>query len=333
MDNLYIQNEYRIIDISKKNISYRRACVFGSIYVGKKVFFLIKNKKIEKGDPLTLAEISGINAAKNISNLLILAHQINIENIFFNIIMDEEHFKINIYCVVIANSKTGVEMEAMCGVAISLLTIYDLTKKLNPFIEIEKIKLLFKDGGENGLVLGSLNDVPTHLRKYFENKNINLNNIKFTIITMSDRAFIGSYKDISGQVIVDFFKLRHAIINDKIIIPDDEAILKSIIINITEKKKPNIIFITGGTGVNVKDITYKALLNLCDKNINGLSELIRLSGSYHSAYSWLSSSFAGVYKNSIILSVPGNPSSVLESLNVLEQILPHILNLTHDKFF
>ncbi|HIH2763416.1 MAG TPA: cyclic pyranopterin monophosphate synthase MoaC [Candidatus Azoamicus sp.] len=125
---MYKQNEYRMIDISKKHNSYRRACVYGSIYVGKKVFFLIKNKKIEKGDPLILAEISGINAAKNISNLLILAHQINIENIFLNIVMDDVNFKIYIYCIVIANSKTGVEMEAMCGVAISLLTIYDLTK-------------------------------------------------------------------------------------------------------------------------------------------------------------------------------------------------------------
>lgn len=330
---MHIQHEYKVIDISKKNISYRRACVFGSIYVGKKVFFLIKNKKIEKGDPLILAEISGINAAKNISNLLILAHQINIENIFFNIIMDEKSFKINIYCVVIANSKTGVEMEAMCGVAISLLTIYDLTKKLNPFIEIERIKLLFKDGGENGLVLGSLNDVPDHLKKYFENKNINLTNIKFIAITMSDRAFAGSYKDMSGQIIVDFLKFRNANINDKIIIPDDIILLKKIIINIIKKKSPNIIVITGGTGINIKDITYKTLLELCDKNINGISELIRLNGSYYSDYSWLSSSFAGIYKNSIILSIPGNPSSVLESLNILEKMLPHILNLTHDKLF
>ncbi|HIH2762171.1 MAG TPA: cyclic pyranopterin monophosphate synthase MoaC [Candidatus Azoamicus sp.] len=293
---MYNQNKYRMIDISKKNISYRRACVYGSIYVGKKVFFLIKNKKIEKGDPLILSEISGINAAKNISNLILLAHQINIENIFINIIMDEKKFKINVYCIVMANAKTGVEMEAMCGVAISLLTIYDLTKKLNPFIEIENIKLLFKDGGENGLILGSLINVPDNLKKYFEDKKISLNDIKIIIITMSDRSFIGSYKDISGQIIFDFFKTRNAIIKKKIIIPDDSIILENIITNITNIYSPNIIIITGGTGINNKDITYKTLKTLCNKNINGISELLRLSGASYSIYSWLSSSFAGIYK-------------------------------------
>ncbi|HIH2763100.1 MAG TPA: cyclic pyranopterin monophosphate synthase MoaC [Candidatus Azoamicus sp.] len=325
---MYTQNKYRMIDISKKNISYRRACVYGSIYVGKKVFFLIKNKKIEKGDPLILAEISGINAAKNISNLILLAHQINIENIFINIVMDDETFKIHVYCIVIANSKTGVEMEAMCGVTMSLLTIYDLTKKLNPFIEIEQIKLLFKDGGENGLVLGSLNNVPTHLKKYFEDKNIDLNNIKIFIITMSDRSFIGSYKDISGQIIFDFFKIRKSIIQKKIIIPDNDIILKNIIYNAIHVYSPHMIIITGGTGLNKKDITYNTLSNICDKTITGISELLRLYGTSYSTYSWLSSSFAGIYKNSIIFAIPGNPSSTFESLNTLEKILPHILNST-----
>lgn len=317
-----------MIDISKKSISYRRACVSGSIYVGKKVFFLIKNKKIEKGDPLKLAEISGINAAKNISNLLILSHQINIENIFINIIMNEKTFKIDVYCIVFANSKTGVEMEAMCGVTISLLTIYDLTKKLNPFIVIENVKLLFKDGGENGLILGSLNDVPVHLKKHFENNLTNLTNSSVIIMTMSDRGFLGYYKNISGQIIFDFFKIRNANIMKNIILPDKEIILKNIIKNISYNYNPNLIVITGGTGFNKKDITNSVLLNLCKKNMTGINEFLRLCGSSHSNYSWMSESFVGIYNKSIILSFPGNPSSVFESLNTIEILLPHMLNLT-----
>ena len=161
------KTSYNMINISNKSISYRRACVSGSINVGKEVFFLIKNKKIEKGDPLVLAEIAGITAAKNTSNIILLCHQINIENVFLNIQMDEKAYSINIYCIVIAHSKTGVEMEAMCGVYAGLLTIYDLTKKFNPFIKINDIKLLFKDGGENGLILGSINNIPLHLQKFF----------------------------------------------------------------------------------------------------------------------------------------------------------------------
>ena len=214
--------KYKMIDISNKNISYRRACVTGSIYVGKDVFNLIKEKQIEKGDPLTLAEVAGINAAKKTSDLLLLCHQINIDNIFFNVIMNEKNYIIDIYCVVSAFAKTGVEMEAMSGVSVALLTIYDLTKKFNPFIFIKNIKLLYKDGGENGLVLGSINDVPIHLRKYFSNTSFCFKNISVILITVSDRSSLGIYKNISGQVLFDFFKIRNANIIDNIVIPDDE---------------------------------------------------------------------------------------------------------------
>jgi len=321
-----INNYYRMIDISKKYISYRRACVSGSIYVGKKVFYLIKNKKIEKGDPIILAEIAGINAAKNISNLILLSHQINIENIFVNILMDEKNYKIDIYCIVFANSKTGVEMEAMCGVAIGLLTIYDLTKKLNPFIFIDKIKLLFKDGGENGLILGSINNIPEHLKKHFINEQIYLSKISVIIITMSDRGFYGYYNNLSGQILIDYFELRYCNIIKNIIIPDDKNILKKTIINISTKFLPTFILINGGTGLDKKDITFNTLSEICDKQIPGISELIRLSGSSYSFYSWLSSSFAGIYKKTAILAFPGNPSSIIESLKTIEHLLPHIVN-------
>ncbi len=136
---------YKMIDISKKNISFRKACVTGSINIGKNVFNLIKNKEIEKGDPLILAEIAGINAVKNTSALILLCHQINIENTQIKIEIDEKNYKINVYCIVFSNSKTGVEMEAMCGVYAALLTIYDLTKKYNQLNKVIELKYLSED--------------------------------------------------------------------------------------------------------------------------------------------------------------------------------------------
>lgn len=325
-NNTYKNSKYKIIDISKKKESYRRACVCGSIYLGKEVFNLVKDKKIEKGDPLILAEIAGINAAKNISNLILLSHQINIENVFINIVMDEQSFKIKVYCIVFANSKTGVEMEAMCGVSTSLLTIYDLTKKLNPFIFIENIKLLFKDGGENGLVLGSINNIPVHLKKYFINVGLVFDCSFILIITMSDRAFNGSYKDLSGQLLIDFFLIKKIYNTKKIIIPDDEDLLIKLIKTASIINFPNIILITGGTGSSKKDVTNRALSKICDKKITGIDELIRLNGNKYSNFSWLSSSFSGIYKKSIILSFPGNPSAVLESLVAIEHLIPHMIN-------
>jgi molybdenum cofactor biosynthesis protein MoaC len=310
-----------MIDISNKTISYRRACVTGSINIGKDVFNLIKNKKIEKGDPLLLAEIAGINAAKNTSSIILLCHQINIENVFLNINMDEKNYIINIYCIVFANSKTGVEMEAMCGVYAGLLTIYDLTKKINPFTTINNIKLLFKDGGENGLVLGSINNIPENLHFFFFDNKLIFNKIKVAIITISDRSSKGYYEDISGQTILDFFKIRKASLLTKITVPDDEIILKNIFTKIVDSQLPHVVLTTGGTGLTKGDITNKVFCKICEKHIPGISEFLRLSGSYHSITSWLSSSFAGIYKKSLVICLPGNPSGVFESLNILEELI------------
>ncbi|HFL8819343.1 MAG TPA: cyclic pyranopterin monophosphate synthase MoaC [Candidatus Azoamicus sp. OHIO2] len=324
---IYNKTSYNMINISNKTVSYRRACVSGSINVGKTIFNLIKNKKIEKGDPLVLAEIAGITAAKNTSMLILLCHQINIENVFINITMDETTYTINVYCIVFANSKTGVEMEAMCGVYAALLTIYDLTKKFNPFILINNVKLLFKDGGENGLILGSINNIPYHLQTFFLDTKLMFNNITIVIITLSDRGSKGYYEDLSGQVIADFFNVRHATLLYKIIIPDDQDILKNILIKVTTKHTPHIILTTGGTGLSKNDITTNIVSNVCDKHIPGISEFLRLSGSYQSITSWLSSSFAGIYKKSLIICLPGNPSAVFESLNLLEELLFHSIEI------
>ncbi len=318
---------YKMINISNKFISYRRACVVGSIYVGRNVFYKIKNKEIEKGDPLILAEIAGINAAKNTSSIILLCHQINIENIFFNVIMDEDKYSINIYCIVFSHSKTGVEMEAMCGVFVGLLTIYDLTKKLNPFILIKDIKLLFKDGGENGLVLGSINDIPYNLRKHFFNKTFVFGHISVIILTVSDRASHGCYKDISGQFLFDFFRLKHSNILKKIIIPDDINILSNILTSCIYKDSPNFIITTGGTGISKRDITVDVLFKLCRKIIPGISELLRFSGSRFSYKSWLSNTISGICKNTLIVALPGNASSIYEGLNIIENILSHAFKI------
>ena len=323
----YNKTVYKMINISSKSISYRRACVVGSIYIGKEVFYLIKNKKIEKGDPLLLAEIAGINAAKNTSNLLLLCHQINIENVFLNLVMDESKYIINIYCIVLAYAKTGVEMEAMCGVSIGLLTIYDLTKKLNPFIYIKSIKLLFKDGGENGLILGSINDVPMHLKRFFFDGQLFFNNVSVTLITISDRASAGRYRDISGQIFLDYFCVKKAKIMDYVIIPDDKNVLKNVLKNGINEFIPQLVLISGGTGFSYRDITSDVLLNLCDKIIPGVGEMLRIGGISYSSLSYLSYSIACIYKKSLIISLPGNPSAVYESLNILQNIFTHAVTI------
>lgn len=320
-NNIYNKLSYKMINISNKKISFRRACVYGEINIGKNVFNLIKNKKIEKGDPLILAEIAGINAVKKTSDIILLCHPINIESTFINVIMDEKNYKINIYCGIFANSKTGVEVEGFCGVMASLLTIYDLTKKFNPFSTIQNIKLLFKDGGENGLILGSTNNIPIHLKNFFYDNKISFYKIKIVVLTISDRSSNGNYEDISGQIITDFFKTRNGLIIKKLILPDDKIILQKIIKIIHKKYNPDIIISTGGTGLDKKDITNNALITICDKYIPGIPEFLRINNVNTTTTHWLSSSFAGIYKKTLILCLSGNPTSIFENLITLEELI------------
>lgn len=315
---------YKIIDVSAKKISYRRACVFGSIYVGEDVCLRIKNGLIEKGNPLILAEIAGINAIKNTSNLIMLCHPINIENAFLNVFIDDNSYNVFVYSFVFAHAKTGVEMEAMVGAVTALLTVYDLTKKFNPFSYINDVKLLFKDGGEN--VIGVLDNIPSQFKKYFLNKNFAFSNISVFLVTISDRASFGRYDDISGRVLLDFFSANSCFNINSVILPDDNFVLMNVIKNYIDFYSPDIVITSGGTGISSRDITFDVIGNFCQKIIPGIGEFLRFTGSFYSNNSWLSRSIGGIYNKTLIVSLPGKPAAVSESLYSLGDLLLHAVS-------
>ena len=148
---IFKKNSFNMIDVSLKKETYRRALASGKIYVGKEVFELIKNKEMPKGDPITLAEVSAVLGVKKTSELIPLCHPLPIDHTATKIIMHEEDISLEVFCVVSAVAKTGVEMEAIMGVNAALITIYDLSKIVNPHLRIDNIKLLIKEGGKSGI--------------------------------------------------------------------------------------------------------------------------------------------------------------------------------------
>ncbi len=150
-DDIFKKNSFNMVDVSSKKETFRRALASGKIFVGKEVFDLIKNKEMPKGDPITLAEISAVLGVKKTSELIPLCHPLPIDHTATKIIMHDEDSSLEVFCVVSAYAKTGVEMEAIMGVNAALITIYDLSKIVNPNLKIDNIKLLIKEGGKNGL--------------------------------------------------------------------------------------------------------------------------------------------------------------------------------------
>ena len=150
-EEVFKKNTFNMVDVSAKKETYRRALASGKIYVGKEIFNLIKNKKMPKGDPITLAEVSAVLGVKKTSELIPLCHPLPIDHTATKIIMNNEDNSVEVYCVVSAYAKTGVEMEAIMGVNAALITIYDLSKIVNPHLKIDNIQLLIKEGGKSGL--------------------------------------------------------------------------------------------------------------------------------------------------------------------------------------
>ena len=150
-EEIFNKNSFNMVNVSTKKETFRRALASGKIYVGNDVFKLIKNKEMPKGDPISLAEVSAVLGVKKTSELIPLCHPLPIDHTATKIIMHEEDSSLEVFCIVSAYAKTGVEMEAIMGVNAALITIHDLSKIVNPHLKIDNVKLLIKEGGKSGL--------------------------------------------------------------------------------------------------------------------------------------------------------------------------------------
>jgi len=150
LNKIFSSTSYKMVDVSSKEITHRKALAVGEIILSSEVIEMIKNKKMPKGDPLAIAEVSGINGVKKTSELIPLCHPLPLDHISIHTEIDEPKNSIIVYCLVSANSKTGVEMEALTAVTVASLTIYDMLKSVDKRIVINDIHLISKSGGKSG---------------------------------------------------------------------------------------------------------------------------------------------------------------------------------------
>ena len=139
-----------MVDVSEKNITARTAVASGQIHVSRDVFDAIVHGTAAKGDVLGVARVAGIMAAKQTSSLIPMCHPLMISKCQVDFELDEENLTVKAICMVKVSGKTGVEMEALTGVSVTLLTIYDMCKALDKKMEIGEIHLDSKSGGKSG---------------------------------------------------------------------------------------------------------------------------------------------------------------------------------------
>jgi len=136
-------------DVSGKKKTLRIACASGEIILSKKTYETVKKGKVPKGDIFATAEIAAINAVKQTQFLIPLCHNIPVfhTDVTFNLSKN----KIKVEVCVKTDARTGAEMEAMTGVSLALLNLYDMLKPIDRTLVISDIKLLLKSGGKSGL--------------------------------------------------------------------------------------------------------------------------------------------------------------------------------------
>lgn len=145
------QGEAIMVDVSEKQDTTREATASGKIKMSKECYEKVKNGGMKKGDVTGVARIAGIMGVKRTSDLIPLCHILNLTKVEIDFLYHDASCQIEARCTAKVTGKTGVEMEALTGVNITLLTIYDMCKAIDKGMEIGEIKLLRKSGGKSGL--------------------------------------------------------------------------------------------------------------------------------------------------------------------------------------
>jgi len=140
-----------MVDVSAKEITSRLAMAKGKISMNDEAMKAVLGGTVKKGDVLGVARIGGIMAAKRCAELIPLCHPLNFDECVIDFAIDEKNNEIEACCKVKLSGKTGAEMEALTGVSVALLTIYDMCKALDRAMVMGNIRLWEKSGGKSGL--------------------------------------------------------------------------------------------------------------------------------------------------------------------------------------
>ncbi len=142
--------EAHMVDVSGKRDTLRLARATGSIRMAPATLRAIAEATVTKGDAIAVARVAGILAAKRTAELIPLCHPVPLTDVQVTVVPDDTLPGLRVEAAVRTVGKTGVEMEAMTAVAVTLVTVYDMAKALDKAMVISDVRLEEKDGGRSG---------------------------------------------------------------------------------------------------------------------------------------------------------------------------------------
>ena len=142
------QGRARMVDVSAKDATLRRARAAGKVLMAPSTLELVRTGGTKKGDVLAVAQVAGIQAAKHCWELVPMCHQVSLTGVDISFSLEEDGVAVEVVCT--CRGETGVEMEALCAASVAGLTIYDMCKAHQRDMVIADVRLLEKDGGKSG---------------------------------------------------------------------------------------------------------------------------------------------------------------------------------------
>ena len=144
------QGRARMVDVGGKPESQRTAVAEGAVRMSREAFDQVAAQTVEKGDVLAISEIAGTMGAKRTGELIPLCHPLRLDLVQIEARLEAELPGVRITAIAKAIGRTGVEMEALTGVAVACLTVYDMVKAIDRSMTIEDVRLVSKSGGTRG---------------------------------------------------------------------------------------------------------------------------------------------------------------------------------------
>jgi len=261
----------------------------------------VENRQVPKGDVFEFSRAAGLLAVKKTSDVIPDCHPLPIE--YASITHRIEDLRIHIRVEVHTVYRTGVEVEAMHGAAVTALTMYDMLKPLDKGIRISDICVEEKTGGK------SERRHPTDLR--------------CAVIVCSDSIAQGVKEDSAGKNVIALLETQGLPVDAYEVLPDEVSAIRAKALELSGAGYDLVLF-TGGTGLSPRDVTPEAVSPLFDRTVPGIMEAARSFGQDRTPYAMLSRGVAGFIGKTLVLTLPGSTRGARETLHAL---FPHILHI------
>lgn len=293
-------------DVSAKYSTLRTARASATLLVSARTIRAIRSGNVPKSDPLGVARIAAIQAAKQTSVLIPYCHQVPLDVVDVDVALGRA--SLTVTTLVKAVWKTGVEMEALAAASAGALTLFDMLKPIDEEMEITSVKLLEKTGGKSGL-----RRTPSGLTA--------------SVVVVSDSVSAGKGEDRSGRLLRERLSGLGLRVGAIRIVPDDRERITALLKELADRRKIDLIVTTGGTGAGPRDVTPEATAALVERRLPGVEEAFRSYGQDRLPTAMLSRGVAGLRGSALILNLPGAPRAAADGIHALFPSILHVFRM------